>query len=91
MDKVFLASQKYHPQSIVMGGGVSCSETLRQLMQERFDLPLFWPPKQLCLDNGAMIAALGYENYKQHGASPLDLKASARLPFHTHTLCGVQG
>ena len=87
MDKIFLASKKYHFKSIVLGGGVSSSQTLRAMMQERFDLPIYWPPQQLCLDNGAMIAALGYENYKQNGASPLDLKASARLPFHTDELC----
>lgn len=87
IDKIFLASQKYHPRSIVLGGGVSSSKTLRSMMEKRFDLPIFWPPRELCLDNGAMIAALGHENYKQHGKTPLDLSACARIPFHTHDLC----
>lgn len=81
IEKVFLASQKYSIQSIVLGGGVSSSLTLRQSMQDRFDVPLFWPQKDLCLDNGAMIAGLGYHNYRRYGADPLDLNATARIPF----------
>ncbi len=81
IEKILLASQKYQLRSIVLGGGVSASQTLREMMQARLDLPLFWPQRELCLDNGAMIAGLGYHNYSRKGADPLDLNATARIPF----------
>ncbi|MCH9609928.1 MAG: tRNA N6-adenosine threonylcarbamoyltransferase [Chlamydiales bacterium] len=85
LKKVFVASQKYHPKSIVLGGGVSSSKTLRSQAEAMLDLPLFWPPFELCLDNGAMIAALGYHLYQKRGADSQSLNVRPRIPFHEKT------
>jgi N6-L-threonylcarbamoyladenine synthase len=64
-------------ETIYVGGGVSQSRYLRTLFG---DHPVIFPRESaLCLDNGAMIAGLGYHRFKRHGGSPLDL-----TPFTRH-------
>ncbi len=60
--KTLKAAKKYHVSSILLGGGVAANEKLKERLQEdvKKQLPntgLFIPPKELCTDNGAMIAA----------------------------------
>lgn len=48
--------------SVVLGGGVACNERLRGMvraMTESRGVPMFAPPRSLCVDNGAMIAWTG--------------------------------
>jgi len=69
-------------RSIVLGGGVTCNRRLREIID--FDLPTFWPPLPLCLDNGAMIAGLGSARFLAgEEPSPLTTQATARLGFAT--------
>jgi N6-L-threonylcarbamoyladenine synthase len=79
--KLLLASQKLPVKSILLGGGVSNSQTLRQFLASRFQLPIFWPPKGLSLDNAAMIAGLGYHVYQRGHKEGLSLEAITRIPF----------
>ena len=87
VEKAIDASQEFSARCIVMGGGVTCNKTLRALFQEKADLPLFFPPKGLSLDNGAMIAGLGYHLFQRRGADALDLMPHARLELYPP--CGV--
>ncbi len=73
-------------QSIFFGGGVVNNQHLRELFSKSCSLPLFWPTAGLSLDNGAMIAGLGYQKYLQLGASSLDLEAKARMSFSSGKL-----
>lgn len=59
VDKVVLAFDEFAPKSIVMGGGVAANAELRRQLAERIPLPIEYPDRKLCGDNGAMIAALG--------------------------------
>lgn len=62
--KMGKASQSFPCQSIVLGGGVSANERLREMVGKRFqDFPVFFPPKSLALDNAAMIAGLAAKKY----------------------------
>jgi N6-L-threonylcarbamoyladenine synthase len=70
--------KEYRPKSIWIGGGVASSSALRQMMSEKLKSPLFWPLKSLSVDNGAMIAGLGFHQYLTSGPSPLDLPVLPR-------------
>ncbi len=80
-EKILLASQKYQPHAIVLGGGVSNNQTLRAHLKQQTNCPLFWPANGLSLDNGAMIAGLGYHLFRAKGADTLDINAVTRIPF----------
>src|SRR5258706_7679407 len=62
--KTLAAAEKFHTSSIIFGGGVSANQILRDKFQKELstkhsglNAKLFFPPKPLCVDNAAMIAA----------------------------------
>jgi N6-L-threonylcarbamoyladenine synthase len=65
--------------SIVAGGGAAANSHLRSRLAERAELRCVFPPPQLCGDNGAMIAGLGYRYLARGERSPLSAAASARV------------
>lgn len=80
--KTLRAAKKYAVKSIVVGGGVSANSALRLRMSDigrgnKFDV--FFPPKNLSVDNGVMIAAAAY--YKQQSNNPLKIFARPGLYF----------
>jgi N6-L-threonylcarbamoyladenine synthase len=81
--KTALACKHFRAKAVYVGGGVSSNQTLRKLFQRELrDIPVYWPGKGLSLDNGAMIAGLGYQLYlKQGKGDALDLMPAARLPL----------
>ena len=64
---------------LYLGGGVTQNKKLREKLAARLKLPLYWPRADLCLDNAAMIAGLGYHK-APHGS--FDLDPETRIPFH---------
>lgn len=60
--KALKGAQSFDCQAIYCGGGVTQSTYLRSLFKEA-PYPVFYPPRGLCADNGAMIAGLGYHLY----------------------------
>lgn len=82
--KTVAAASAFQCKAIYIGGGVSQNKTLRHLFQEKQgDLPLFFPPKGLSLDNAAMIAGLGFHAYQKQGkGDPLTLEPQTRIPLH---------
>ncbi len=68
--KTLKAARKYKVKSILLGGGVAANQTLRKEFESTiYHLPstikLFVPDKKLCTDNGAMIAAAAFFNFKE--------------------------
>ncbi len=66
-------------RSIIIGGGVSANSLLRsefQVLAERDGLGLYIPEMQYCIDNAAMIAALGSVLLTQGHADDLTLQAT---------------
>lgn len=68
-------------ESMLVGGGVAANSALRQavgrLSKER-DIPSLIPPLSLCVDNAAMIAAMGYYKSPLSESEFLHLDAHAR-------------
>lgn len=68
VDKAEIAYKDYSPASVVIAGGVAANQELRRELQERLPLNIEYAPMQLCTDNAAMIATLGY--FYSQGAEP---------------------
>ncbi len=60
VDKAVKAFQQYQPKSVVIAGGVAANQDLRKQLASRLPIPIEYAPMQLCTDNAAMIATLGY-------------------------------
>jgi N6-L-threonylcarbamoyladenine synthase len=78
--KTAQAAKQFPCQAIYLGGGVCNNERLRALFREAFpSTAVHFPPFDLTLDNGAMIAGLGYHKFLERPISdPLDLEAMTR-------------
>lgn len=76
--KTMLAVKAVQPKALYLGGGVTNSHALRTMFKD-CGVPVFFPGKGLSLDNGAMIAGLGYHIFQEKGADSLPLETSPRL------------
>lgn len=50
---------------LVLAGGVAANKLLRTRLAGELGIPVTMPPFELCVDNGAMIAAAGFSRYQQ--------------------------
>lgn len=68
---------------VLLGGGVSANARLRQEMARRLgpDGTVLTASPRLSLDNGAMVARAARFRFDRGEVAPLDLTASASLPF----------
>ncbi len=69
-------------RNLVAGGGVTANLLLRQRLEAACGVQgteLFLSPPELCLDNGAMIAGMGYQLLMSGRKSDLHLDAYARM------------
>ncbi len=84
LTKAFLALENEGLDTLVIGGGFSANSRLRELAQERADahgITVRIPPIRYCTDNGAMIAALGWEMVRNGvEPSPLNITVDTGLP-----------
>ncbi|MDA3949595.1 MAG: tRNA (adenosine(37)-N6)-threonylcarbamoyltransferase complex transferase subunit TsaD [Spirochaeta sp.] len=72
---------------IVAGGGVAANSELRRQLhalagQDEVEsgVEVVLPPPELCVDNGAMVAGLGYQLLTRGDRSPWDTGVFARVP-----------
>lgn len=78
MQKIFKAVETFESRAIYIGGGVSQNMYLRQVLKEKSHIPVYFPEKDLSLDNAAMIAGLGSYLFQGKG-DPLDLEPKTRF------------
>ena len=79
--KLLEMAEKYRAKGLVLAGGVAANARLRQEVAGRSHLPVIIPEPILCTDNGAMIAACAYYQYrrgKQFGLA-LDIEPGLAL------------
>ena len=62
---------------LVVAGGVSANVYLRQRLQA-LDVQCFFPRKEFCTDNGAMIAYAGYERLRRGFQNDFSIDVKAR-------------
>ena len=77
--KTFRAVKETGVQAATITGGVACNSLLRRRAAERgkeLGVLTAYPPPALCVDNGAMIAGVGYVRWKQGREASLNLSAS---------------
>ena len=65
--------------TIVAGGGVAANSLLRSRLAEYPHLNCIFPPLELCGDNAAMIAGIGFHYLARGERSSLNITASARV------------
>jgi N6-L-threonylcarbamoyladenine synthase len=65
--------------TFVAGGGVAANSYLRSCLAEQKSLHCIFPPHDLCGDNAAMVAGIGYKYLARGEQSPLNITASARV------------
>jgi N6-L-threonylcarbamoyladenine synthase len=80
VDKAELAFRDYHPKSVIIAGGVAANQELRRMLSERLPLTINYAPIELCTDNAAMVASLGfYRAQIDKPTSPYDVEVIPSL------------
>lgn len=80
VDKLFLAYHEYQPKSVVIAGGVAANQELRRVLSEKLPIPVAYPTIELCTDNAAMVASLGFFQSKiRQPIDPYSLEADPSL------------
>lgn len=80
--KLCRAARQYKVKAIAIVGGVAANSRLRDKLEEQavaFGLALTLPPRALCTDNGAMIAAAGLRKLKRQEFASWDEDAISTL------------
>jgi N6-L-threonylcarbamoyladenine synthase len=67
IDKTLRAAKEYKAKTIILSGGVAANEELHKQFKLKIEncklkIDFLTPLKNLCTDNGAMIAMAGYYN-----------------------------
>ena len=75
------AAQEFKAKELLVAGGVSANQLLREMIVKDTPGKVHIPPLYLCTDNAAMIAAAGYYRYVHGHHSSLDFDAMPTWPL----------
>jgi N6-L-threonylcarbamoyladenine synthase len=81
VDKTLAAAKEFGAQEILVAGGVSANNSLREYFQEKSAHPIHIPPLSLCTDNAAMVAGAGYFRYLYGQRDDLDMDVLPNWPL----------
>jgi N6-L-threonylcarbamoyladenine synthase len=79
--KTINAAKEFSARNIVVAGGVSANQALRQAIQSQATCPLHIPPIWLCTDNAAMIAGAAYFRFLRGQRDGLDMDVMPNWPL----------
>ena len=80
--KTIQTAQKHPVQSLLLGGGVTANQVLRNKFKteaEKNNLDLFIPEVRFCTDNGTIIAAAAYFDYQPKNYDKITAIPNLRL------------
>jgi N6-L-threonylcarbamoyladenine synthase len=78
--KTLRAARNFNAEDLLIAGGVSANQSLRNQFLEKSEFPVHIPPLALCTDNAAMIAGAGYFRYSSGQRDELDIDALPNWP-----------
>ncbi|MGB9585990.1 MAG: tRNA (adenosine(37)-N6)-threonylcarbamoyltransferase complex transferase subunit TsaD [Anaerolineales bacterium] len=81
VEKTIRAAHEFKAKSILVAGGVSANQSLRETFTARANIPLYIPPMELCTDNAAMVAAVGYYRYLAGKRDDLNVDVNPNWPL----------
>jgi N6-L-threonylcarbamoyladenine synthase len=79
--KTMKAAREFGVKSILVAGGVSANQALREAFVGQGEFPVHIPPLSLCTDNAAMIASAGYYHFCAGQIDPMDLDVLPTWPL----------
>jgi N6-L-threonylcarbamoyladenine synthase len=82
--KLRVAADAIGARTIVIGGGVAANSALRDAVAAlglETGRRALVPPRDLCTDNAAMVAATGYRRLRRDGPDPMDGGATPSVPL----------
>ncbi len=79
LEKIDDFIKKYDFNNVVVAGGVASNSVLRKKVKEleKKGVKIFIPSPKYCVDNGAMVATLGYFYAKRNMFSSLDIECKS--------------
>lgn len=80
-EKTMLAARRTGAKSIIIAGGVSANQLLRDTFSGQNEFPLFIPQLAYCTDNGAMVGAAAYQRFKHGIFDNLDMDVMPTWPL----------
>jgi N6-L-threonylcarbamoyladenine synthase len=79
--KTLQAAQEFEAKAILVAGGVSANQALREAFLARSPLPVHIPPIWLCTDNAAMMAGVGCFRFRAGQRDALDMDVLPNWPL----------
>ncbi len=83
VEKTVAAAEAFEARTVLVAGGVSANEALRQRLAARCPVPALVPPLSLCTDNAAMIAAAGHVRFLAGQRDALDIDVLPNWPLNS--------
>jgi len=79
--KTIQAARQHKVKNIIVAGGVSANQLLRDTFLGQSNFNIFIPPFKYCTDNAAMIAAAGYFRFVNDLRDPMDIDVLPNWPL----------
>ena len=73
VEKTCRAAEEHEAKSVLLAGGVAANELLRGEMTGRSPVRVHCPPLELCTDNAAIVASIGFFRFTQGERAGWDL------------------
>jgi N6-L-threonylcarbamoyladenine synthase len=71
--KASRAAKEFDVTAVLLSGGVTANQTLRETTVKRVDVPVYYPPIFLCTDNAAMVGACAHRHLEAGETADWDL------------------
>jgi N6-L-threonylcarbamoyladenine synthase len=84
VEKTRAAAQEFDVRQVLLAGGVASNRVLRQQMKDRIGVPVLCPSAELCTDNAACVAAVGWFRLQDGDRADWDLDVIPGLKLTSH-------